>query len=86
MNPDGTLDFMNALGFDSRLLRIMTVPTLSTPYSQATLLFTGSVDQITMGWQTVTVQVRDKFGAIEVQAITARPSLRSRTSMTSACR
>lgn len=89
-NADGSQDHLRDYAFDGYSLRILTVPRLNPVYAEAKRLFSGTVEQVELSWQSVKVLIRDRLAELDVALQTHdRPhqsglgSTRYRSSLTS---
>jgi|GEM_PF-701425 len=65
---DGALDDLRArYAFDGYALRIKTIPRLRPRYADAVTIFAGTVEQLEMGWDKVTVRIRDRLAELDVE-------------------
>lgn len=65
---DGALDDLRArYAFDGYALRIKTIPRLRPRYEDAVTIFAGTVEQLEMGWDKVTVRIRDRLAELDVE-------------------
>ena len=58
-NADGSLDSLTNVSVDGRELKIYGLQDKMTPWSQRTLLFVGTMEQIEFSWTKVTIRIRD---------------------------
>ena len=59
-NPDGALDYMDDYEFDGRAITIK-VGILNRPGTPTwTTVLTGTIEQATFGWNTITIRIRDR--------------------------
>lgn len=65
---DGALDDLRSrYAFDGYALRIKTIPRLRPRYADAVTIFSGTVEQLEMGWDKVTVRIRDRLAELDVE-------------------
>jgi hypothetical protein len=68
VNNDGELDQLrNRYAFDGYPLRIQSVPRIQPKYSDAVLVFAGTVEQVELSWAKATVRIRDRLTALDVE-------------------
>jgi hypothetical protein len=58
---DGELDFLKNIGMDGRPLWIYKLEDLDTPFSDAILLFKGTISQAVFSWNEVILRMRDRM-------------------------
>ena len=66
VNADGSQDHLRDYAFDGYSLRILTVPRLNPVYAEAKRLFSGTVEQVELSWQSVKVLIRDRLAELDV--------------------
>lgn len=65
---DGKLDHLRSrYAFDGYTLRIKTIPRIRPKYADAVTIFAGTVEQVELGWEKVTVRIRDRLAELDVE-------------------
>lgn len=70
VNNDGALDYMIDYGFDGWPLKIYTVEESSSPFSSATVRFSGTMEQAEFDESLVTLRIRDMMQTLDTQVQT----------------
>jgi hypothetical protein len=65
INADGALDTLKDHAFDGRTLRILTVERQKPRYSEAVVVFEGTVEQVELTWIKATVRLRDRLAELD---------------------
>jgi hypothetical protein len=58
------LDYMEGYAFDGRTLRILSIDPRRPLYTQAAVLFAGTMEQIEFTWRKVTIRMRDRLAEL----------------------
>lgn len=64
VNNDGGLDYMRALAFDGRAIRVMSIES-GAPFFSRQMVFTGIVEQAEVSWSRITLRMRDRLQALK---------------------
>ncbi|WP_427023049.1 hypothetical protein ACP4J4_10430 [Aureimonas ureilytica] len=72
VNADRGLDGLLALAFDGRAIRIFGLEDAWSPWSSRTVLFAGTMEQVTFEKRGLTIRIRDRLAALRETIQTQR--------------
>lgn len=67
-NASGEVDYLRRVGINKRLHRILTLPSQTSSYDDATEVFRGTMEQITFNWTKTFIRMRDRLADLDVPA------------------
>lgn len=67
-NASGEIDYLRRVGINKRFHRILTLPSQTSSYDDATEVFSGTMEQLTFNWTKTFVRMKDRLADLDVPA------------------